>query len=188
MGAKSERYIWLSEVLEKHIDRADNVRKTLYQKATWIFLTATTIVAFSVEHLISNIDEQLFQNSLKTIEIIIILLATAYLFLFIYVVRIFFPKRTEYPFGLTSKEMGDPVSRHENGEKNREYNYERWKIAKSNYIDTENDLYRGLVLKKYISADTEHKVLNQRIERELRIAFWLMGGVIALSITLLFFG
>ncbi|MCY4009346.1 MAG: hypothetical protein OXF22_06300 [Anaerolineaceae bacterium] len=180
---KAERYIWLAEVLEKHIDRADDVRKNLYQKATWIFLAATTVAFFSVEHLLP-ID--LPMN--HTVLAIIFLLTLAYVVLVFLIVKVFFPKRIEYPFGLTRREMGDLVSRHDDSEKNREYNYERWKIAKSNYIDTENDLYRGLILKKYISADTEHQVLNRRIEKDLRISFWLMGGVIVLSIALLFFG
>lgn len=180
---KAERYIWLTEVLEKHIDRADNVRKTLYQKATWIFLAATTTAIFSVEHLLP-IDPPIS----RAVRLIIILLTLAYIALVFWVVKVFFPKRIEYPFGLSSKRMGIPVSRHEDRARNQEYNYERWRIAKGNYIDSDDALYRRLVLKKYISADTEHRVLNQKLEEDLRFAFGLMGVVIGLSIALFFFG
>ncbi len=180
---KAERYIWLTEVLEKHIDRADNVRKTLYQKATWIFLAATTIATFSVEH-----SFPIVLPISCTVLPIIILLTLAYVALVFLVVKVFFPKRIEYPFGLSNKRMGIPVSRHEDRARNQEYNYERWRIAKSNYIDPDDDLYRRLVLKKYISADTEHMVLNQKLEKDLRFSFGLMGVVIVLSIALFFFG
>lgn len=191
-----KRFAWLIDILDKNLDRFDAVRRTSYRKATWTLAVATGFIGFSGLAKGDSIGETIskFVNNqvqkIEPVEYIAVaaafLLILTYFALLFFVIKIYSPKRVEYPTSLMSEDMGPPVSEYDDEERNRIFNSGSWNNAVERYIKPGDLLNNRQVLKDYISVQTEHLALNRQIDKDLKCAFKLMWPLAIFSFALFF--
>ena len=192
----ARRFAWLIGISDKNLDRFDAVRRTSYQKATWTLAVATGFIGFSGLAKGDSIGETIYKlidnqaENIKTIECIALaatlLLILTYFALLYLVIKVYSPKRVEYPTSLISEDMGPPVSEYDDKEKNKKFNSGSWKNAVEGYVKPDDLLNNRQVLKDYISVQTEHLALNRQIDKDLKYAFRLMWPLVIFSFALFF--
>ena len=193
-GDWNSRYDWLYSAMEKHLERRDAARVVSYQKATWTLLTATAFIALT-----GAANNQQFRGAIKSaiegnlgsdqyaVLILALLLILSFFFLFSQVVLAYFPRDLKYPFALMGgdEELGDPISINKDRERSRKYNLDRWNYAIQQYFVSEEE-FRASILDEYITADTEHMVLEKTMKVLVKRAFISMVVVAIISLIFLF--
>ena len=191
----ARRFAWLIGVLDQNLDRADAVRRTSYQKATWTLATATGWVGLLVivkgESISTLIRLRLtnqtvaIDNIEKMVVLGSMLLALTYIALLNHVIKVYSPRKILYPYSLRKKETSPPISMSEDEAMNLEFRKESWANAIEAYIKPDDLQNNHELLWEYIKVYTEHQALILGMDDPLRYAFILLRCTAIISIALL---
>lgn len=149
---KPERYRWLFSTLDKKIERFDNARKSLYQKAIWTLATATGAFGFSglakgetINGTIGKITSALQSTEhqpIETVEYItlglFVSLVFVYFLLLHQVIQAYDPIGVAYPVLLVKPEFGPIVSRQEDVKANQELGNRAWDYTMEKYFESDD--------------------------------------------------
>ncbi|MCY3934811.1 MAG: hypothetical protein OXG09_02290 [Chloroflexi bacterium] len=198
---KIARLDWLSSKVEKHIDRSDATRRSLYHKAGWTFIAATSFVtlsgfarsdairiAFSKFYTaFANENWSTIETHEKLITAIVFLLLICYGTLYRLVAKVFAIDKIPYSIELASRGKDYPASQYENREMHKDYIDSRWRYAVEKYIKPDDLELSRYVLYSHISALAELDVFNNRRVRYQKDALKLLSIIALLSFLLFFF-
>ncbi len=188
---RPERLAWLIRAFEKHIDRFDAGRKSMYQKATWSLATASGFFALSslaksepMRMFIKNQMEQL-ETLDRIVVAVALLLAATYAILLIQVTNFYSPREIEYPLQPINPELGAEMSRCENNKKSGD---ECWNYVQVTYVKPEDLECYSNVLRGHIDAHIKQSSLNQELSEHLKDIFRIWAILVILFFTLIFLG
>ena len=198
---KIARLTWLSSKVEKHIERCDATRRSLYHKAGWTFLAATSFVTLSgfarsdairiafheFYSAFANQNWTTIESNDKLISAIVVVLLISYGTIYVQVAKVFAIGIIPYPIALTKNGEDFPVSKRENKDKHIEYINAGWKYVVDNYVKPDDLELSTEVLYSHISVLAEHDILNNRKKSYLDNALHLLSIIALLSFILFFF-
>ena len=196
-----ERIAWLVGVIDKQIDRFNDVRRVAYQKSAWMFIAATGFVTLSgatSRQPIRHTFEKFINRCLKAQEIriesqeVIIFFATltiviSYSLLFYRVWKIYSIRRLAYPFRLLEEAASIPTSVLVNKREREKWVDKRYDNAITDYIKAEYWEVLKTTLWNLIDITTGQMAQNREYEVHLTWAYRFMPVFFVCFVLLLIF-
>ena len=167
-----ERYRWLIQTFDKHIDRYALSFSSLSQKATWTLATATgfaAITGFTRGSSIVSVFQDGVSNSDYLFFLLFMLFVLIYLALLHNVLNVYKPHSIEFPVSpLNVSELGSPVSRHKD---QGAYSDKSWEDIMIRFFEKDELECLREALKGYIDTTIEWNLLIQEMDRQLKSAY-----------------
>ena len=195
---KPERFEWLMSIFEKRFDNQEQAFQSLNQKATWVLATATSLIAASgfikgdaISKATTNYFEYVFSTSAPSqniifstfVVILAVVFAIMYFFLLVFVTRVYSPKYVEYPISPINEELGQVKSHRDD---KGDFGSKCWEDVMDRYVLSENYKCYHIVLRGYVDAHIEMKIVIDKMGRDLKQAFTILTLLGFVSVMLLF--
>lgn len=196
-----ERIAWMISVIDKQIDRFNDVRRVAYQKSAWMFIAATGFVTLSgvtsrrtIPQIFEKFADRIFgaqeiviENEETVIFLATITIAILYSSLFYRVWKIYSIRRSAYPFRLLEESANIPTSVEKNKREREEWVDKRYDNAIRDYIDAEHWEVLKTTLWNLLDITTGQMAQNREYERHLTRAYFFMPAFFVCFVLLILF-